>query len=121
MVHLAMKTNSNLNLFPFKGGMQDHYILHMLMSQRNQDHKKHLQVGFSAYVQESQVNHPKNTSNLRTLDGIYLFPATDLQGGHHIMDLRTGLLVTIPKVVNIPTIDVVTSSVEKMTEEQGFK
>ena len=37
------------------------------------------------------------------------------------MDLRTGLLVTIPKVVNIPTIDVVTSSVEKMTEEQGFK
>ena len=44
----------------------------------------------------------KNTNCPRTIDGTYLYPAPNLQGGHHIMELRMGQLIKIPKVAEIP-------------------
>ena len=38
--HLAMNVTRDLNLFPTKVGVLDHYILHMIMSQSNWDYKK---------------------------------------------------------------------------------
>ena len=37
------------------------------------------------------------------------------------MDLRTGKLITIPKVVGIPIKYVLINSIEKMAEDQEFK
>ena len=71
----------------------------MIISQRDWDYNKHYQVDFFSYVQASQVNDTNNTNCPRTLDGIYLRPAPNLQGGHHVMDPRTGKLITRPKVV----------------------
>ena len=44
------------------------------------------------------LSYPKNKNRPRTLDGTHLFPAPNFQVGHHIMDLRTGQLITRPKV-----------------------
>ena len=108
-----MNVMQNSNLFPDKGAVSDHYSPYMILSQRNWDHNKHCQVEFGAYVKASQVNSPKNNNRPRTLDGIYLCPAPNLYGGHHIMDLWTGNLITIPKVVEILITYVVINSVEK--------
>ena len=111
--HLAMNVTQNLNLFPAKGRLSAYYIPHMILSHRNWDYNKHCQVEFSAYVHASQVNDPKNTNCLGTLDGIYLCPAHTFQGGHQIMDLRTGQLITTPKVVEIHITDIVINAVKK--------
>ena len=103
----------DLNLFTSKGGVSAHYIPHMIMSRRNWYYNKHLQVEFGAYSQTSQVNDPKNTNRPRTFNGMYLYPVPNFQGGHQIMDLQTGQLITIPKVVNIPITDVMINNVEK--------
>ena len=83
----------------------------MIMSHMNWDYNKYYQVEFGAYVQESQFNYPNNTNFPRTLDGIYLCPVPNLQGGHHITYLRTGQLITIPKESNISITYVVINAV----------
>ena len=91
------------------------------MSHRNWDYKKHFHVEFGAYVQSSQVNYPKNTNFTRTLDGIYLCPAPNLQGGNHVMDLRMGYFITRPKAVEITITDYFIKYVKNIAEEKGLK
>ena len=78
------------------------YTPHMILSHRDWDYIEYFQVEFCAYVQASKVNVKTNKNNPRTLDGIYLFPAPNLQGGHQIMYLQMGKYITIPKVFEIP-------------------
>ena len=112
MIHyLAMNVTQNFNMFPAKIGVLDRP--HMILSHRNWYYNKHPKVEFCAYVQASQVNFPKNNNCSKILDQIYLCPTPNFQGGHHIMDLRTGKLITIPKTVEINIIYVVINAVEK--------
>ena len=89
------------------------YIPHMIISQSNWDYNKHFQVKFGAYLQASQVNYPNNKNCRRTLDGIFLCPVPNLQGGHQIMNMWTRQLIIRKKVVEIPVTDDVINSVEK--------
>ena len=91
--HLAMNVPQNLNIFPAKVVVPDHYIPHMILSQSNWYYKKYFQVAFSSYVQASQVDDPNNTNHLRTLDEIYLCLAPNFQGIHQITELRMGQLI----------------------------
>ena len=111
--HLVMNVTQIFNLFPSEGGVLACYRQHMLMPQSILDYNKLFLVEFGAYVQVSQVNNTKNTNRPRTLDGIYLFSAPNLQGGHHTMDLWMGQLITVPKVSNIPITDALINAFEK--------
>ena len=55
-----------------------------------------------------------------TLDAIYLRPAQNMQGGHELMDLTSGLVITCANVTEIPVTDLVIKAVEKMGYGQGF-
>ena len=57
----------------------------------------------------------------KTRDGIYLRPNNNFQGGHEVMDLNTGRVITCRKVTKIPVTDVVIKAVEAMAHNQGFK
>ena len=85
----------------------------MIISQRGWDYNEHYHVDFFSYVQESQVYDTNNTNFPRTLDGMYLCPTPNLQGGNQDMDLRTVQLVTRPKIVEISITYVVIKAVEK--------
>ena len=85
----------------------------MIMAQRNWDYNTHFQVEYGAYVQASKFNDPTNTNCLRKLDGIYLCPAPNFQGGHQIMDLQKVQLITSLKLVEINITDIVVNAVEK--------
>ena len=54
------------------------------------------------------------------LDAIYLRPAQNQQGGHELMDLNSGKLITRNIVHEIPVTDVVIKAVETMAFAQGF-
>jgi hypothetical protein len=57
----------------------------------------------------------------RTLDAIYLRPAQNQKGGHELMDLNSGQLISRNIVHKIPVTDVVIKAVERMAYNQGFK
>jgi hypothetical protein len=64
----------------------------------------------------------KTSSNVtRTLEVIYLRPAQNQQGGHELMDLNSGQLISRNIVHEIPVTDVVIKAVENMAYQQGFK
>ena len=111
--HLEINVNRNLNVFTDNRGVLAHYIPPMILSHMNWDYNKHFQVEFGASVQAPQVNHPNNTTHIRTPDRIYLCHAPNLQGGHQIMDRRIGRLIIRSKVVDITITDVVINAVEK--------
>ena len=120
--YLGMIQTNQLNLFPVKGrGVSSYYSPRMILNQTNLDYTKHCVVPFGAYV---QANHEttKTSSNVgRTLDAIYLRPAQNQQGGHELMDLNSGQVITRNIVHEIPVTDVVIKAVENMAYGQGFK
>ena len=92
----------------------------MILSRRNWDYNNHCRVEFGDYVQASQVNYTNNTNSPRTLDGIYLCPAPNLQLKHHMMYLWMGQLITITKLVMVSITYVVINTVEKNVEYKRF-
>jgi hypothetical protein len=87
---LTMEYAKKLNFFPPSGGISPYYSPRMTMHQQSLDYEKHCSIPFGTYVQAHTEPDPKNTQHPRTLDCIYLRYVDDNQGGHHLLDLRTG-------------------------------
>ncbi|MGC8483976.1 MAG: hypothetical protein ACP5OE_10085 [Thermodesulfobium sp.] len=121
-----MVSTKQLNLLPAKGGVSPYLSPHVILGGRNWDFNKHCQIPFGAYVQAYQENAPKNTNDPRTIDAntndprtidaIYLRPANNIQGGHELMDLNSGRVITRPRVWEIPVTPVIVRAVEDMAE-----
>jgi hypothetical protein len=93
----------------------------MILNQTNLDYTKHCVVPFGAYVQANQESTKTSSNVTRTLDTIYLRPAQNQQGGHELMDLNSGQLISRNIVHEIPVTDVVIKAVKNMAYQQGFK
>ena len=119
--YLGMIQANQLNLFPVKGGVSSYYSPHMILNQTNLDYTKHCIVPFGAYVQANHETNRTSSNAARTLDAIYLRPAQNQQGGHELMDLNSGQLITRNIVDEIPVTDVVIKAIETMAYNQGFK
>ena len=119
--HLAMISAHQLNLLPAKRGISEYYSSHVIMGKKNIDYEKHCQINFGAYIQANQENVPTNTEAPRTIDAIYLRPLNNIQGGHELMNLSTGSIITRNKVREVPATELVIRAVEKMAESQGFR
>jgi hypothetical protein len=57
----------------------------------------------------------------RPLDAIYLHPAQNQQGGHELIDLNSGQVITRNVVHKIPVTKVIIKAVKNMAYRQGFK
>jgi hypothetical protein len=92
----------------------------MIMSQQNLDYTKHCAFSFGTYVQAHTEPSPSNTQEPRTLDAIYLRPAGNLQGGHQLMDLRTGRMLSLRKITPLPITQSVIDTVNAMAKSQDM-
>jgi hypothetical protein len=119
--YLAMIQANKPNLFPVKGGVSNYYSPRMILNQTNLDYTKHCVVPFGAYVQANHESTKTSSNVTRTLDAIDLRPAQNQQGGHELMDLNSGQLISRNIVHEIPVTDVVIKAVENMAYQQGFK
>ena len=108
-----------MNLFPAKHGVSSHYSPHMIVTGRNFDYEKQCVCEFGTYVQGTAAT--TNTNLSRTVDAIYLRPANSIQGGHELMNLSTGKLITCAKVKPVAMTDLVLQAVENFAELQGFR
>ena len=120
LTYLAMVCTSCINWFPAKGGISSHCSPHVLLNQRDVDYKKHCTIALGQCVQAHNDPKPKNTNAPRTLDAIYLRPSKNKQGGHELMDLSTGRLITRCKVKKCPITPMVIKAVETMAAKQGM-
>ena len=118
--HLTMQSAEQLNYFPAKGGISAYYSPYAIIKRRAIDYDRHLRYGFGSYVQAFNENNPTNTNAPRTLDCIYLRPNTNRQGGHMLMDLATGRVITRSRVTVVPISDGVIRAVERMAARDGI-
>ena len=118
---LGMECARHLNIFPVKGGISSYYSPNTILKGQALDYTKHCVIPFGAYVQANHETTQTNSNAPRTLDGIYLRPLLNIQGGHEIMDLNSGEAITRARVTEIPITSVVIQAVEAMAHRQGFK
>ena len=87
----------------------------MLLHQTSLDYTKHCSVPFGAYVQAHHENNPTNTNAARTIDAIYLRPNNNMQGGHELLNLSTGKVITRRTVTKILLTDLVIKAIQTMS------
>ena len=120
--YLAMDCTKKLNIFPVKGGVSDYFSPHMLLKHKNLDYDKHCLIPFGAFVQVNHELEPLNSNAPRMLDAIYLHATNTIQGGHELMDLNSGSVITHHrKLTEIPITTLVIKAVKTMAKCQGFK
>ena len=97
-----------LNAFPPKGGISTEYSPRIIMGYTPIDYNKHCKLSFGRYCQVVHQSDPTNTPKPRTIGAIYLGPTDNIQGGHKVMNLATGKVITRHHATDIPiTKDVV--------------
>ena len=73
-----------------------------IVTGKSLDYDKHLQHEFGTYVQAHTKNDPTNQMTKRAIDGIYLRPNRNRQGGHIVMNLTTDQAITRNKADAVP-------------------
>jgi hypothetical protein len=117
---LAMESAKKLNFFPPKGGVSPYYSPRMIMHHEHIDYHKHCLNPFGSYVQAHQEPSPTNTQHPRTLDCIYLRFVDNKQGGHELLDLRTGRVIKRRTVTQVPMTQNVIDLVQDMATTHGM-
>ena len=101
-------------------GISQIYSPHAVLNRRKIDYAKHCQVPFGAYVQAHNEPDPLNSMLPRTLDCIYLRTVHSQQGGHELLNLRTGKVVNRRKVTKLPTTQAVIDLVHALADQDGM-
>ena len=91
------------------------------MSKKNLDYERDFAIPIGAFVQANEENKPTNGDRARTIDGIYLRPLSNRSGGHKIMNIVTGAVMTRPRVWEIPITETVIQAMENLAYKQGIK
>ena len=117
---MVMKSAAQLNYFAPKDGVSREYTPRMILHQRGLEYAKHCAIPFGTYVIAYQDNDPKNTVKSRGLDSIYLRPSAESEGGHEVMSLETGRLVTRGIVHKQPFTPQVIEAVHQLARKEGM-
>ena len=118
---LAMECTKKLNYFPPKGGVSKYYSPREILNQQKLDFNKHCTIAQFSYVQAHEEPQPSNSQMPRALDCIYLRPLANLQGGHELLHLATGRVITRRSVTVIPMTPSVIKTIEDMATAEGMK
>ena len=92
----------------------------MILHHENLDYNKYCKYPFGSYVQAHQEPTPKNSQYARTIDCIYLRYVDNLQGGHHLLDLATGHVITQRCITPVPLTRNIIDIVHKMADKDGM-
>jgi hypothetical protein len=84
--------------FPPKSGISPYYSPRIILHQKFLDYVKSNSISFGSYVQAHNEPDPKNSQHPRTLDCIYLCYFDNKQGGHNLLDIRSGRTIKLRTV-----------------------
>ena len=83
------------------------------------DYSKHFRLTFGSYVQVHDEPRPTNSPTARTVGAITLGPTGNLQGGHKLLNIRTGKNITRRNWTHLPMPSEVIERVNKIGVAQG--
>ena len=109
---LAIQVAKEANYFPVKNGVSSILSPRQLIELRNLEFTKDLGIPFGSYVEAAEKT--TNTPWAWTRSAIYLSESDNVQGGHEVMALNTGLLLSTSKVTKLPITYVVVKAVENL-------
>jgi hypothetical protein len=122
---LAMESTKKLNFFPPSNGLSPYYSPRMIIHQENLDFHKHCMIPFGTYIQAHNEPVNLNSQHPRTLDCVYLRYLNNKQGGHELLDLQTGSIITRRQVTPLPmtrnVIEMVHTRADKDKMPSGLK
>jgi hypothetical protein len=107
---LTMESAKMLNYCVPKGGVSKFYSPRMIVTKDNLNYDKHCMIPLGTYVQADHKATFKNDNHPCTLDCLYLRYVNNDQGGHELLDLRTGKTICRQKVTKVP----ITTSIIKL-------
>ena len=108
-----------LNTFPPKGGISAYHSPRTIMGASPIDCDTHCVFSFGSYVQATSIQEPSNAMDERTKDGIYLDAIDGPQGGHKVLNLVTGKVITSYEPCEIPITPIVQGRVEELGRKDG--
>mmetsp|Transcript_11837 Transcript_11837/g.17122 ORF Transcript_11837/g.17122 Transcript_11837/m.17122 type:complete len:288 (-) Transcript_11837:1837-2700(-) len=117
---LVVELAKKLNFFPPQGGVSEYYSPRMILHQENLDFNRHCAIPFGQYVQAYDDPDPKNNQAPHTLHFIYLCADNRVQGGHELLDPRTGRMISRGRVTPVPITQSVPDLVHKMARHDGM-
>jgi hypothetical protein len=120
-----MESTKKLNFFPAANGISPYYSPRMIIHHETLDYNKHCLIPFGSYVQAHNEPEPFNSQLPRRLDCIYLRYMNNKQGGHALLDLRTGSIIHRRVVTQVPmgrdVIDLVHAMADHDNMPSGLK
>ena len=123
---LVMESTKKLNFFPSMNGIPSYYSPRMILHQKNLNYERNCKYSFGSYIQAHNKLNPSNTTEARTLDGIYLWYTDSHQGGHKVIHLQMNRVITRQNITKLPITRNVVEQVdciarqEKMTRHLKF-
>ena len=70
---------------------------------------------------QAQTEHnPTNTTNLRTIECIFLKTLDNIQAGFQLLNLNTGKIITRRKIFEIPVTQTIIDRVEELAKIDGI-
>ena len=105
-----------INSFPSAGGISSIYSPRTIMTGIKMDYNKNCKIAFGEYAQV--YNTTKNDMTERTVGGICLGPANNIQGGYQFMKLATGKVITKYKFYKVPMTNEVVERVIEIGRKQ---
>ena len=91
--HLIADCIFKLNLFPAKG-VSPYFSPHHVLTERPVDFEHHCQIPLLQTVMAHDEPAPLNSLKAHAIEGIYLGPTNNVQGGHWIYNPETKAKIT---------------------------
>jgi hypothetical protein len=101
-MNFVMEAAKQLNFFPTKQGISQHYSPRMILHQKHLDNSKNCKYTFGTYIQAHNKPNPKNDLSSQTFDCIYLQYKDSHQGGHKLLHLPTNKIITRRAITPLP-------------------
>ena len=109
---LVMESTRKLNFFPPKGGISSYYSLRDILHSEKLDYNRQCHIPPFSHVMAHDEPQPSNTNQARVIDLIYLRPLANAQGGHEVLNLLTGGIITRCNVTIIPMTPSIIKAIE---------
>ena len=116
---VVQECTQKLNYFPAKEGCSAYYSPCKILHETKLDYKTQCSVPQLAYVLAHDEPHPMNTTEPRALDGIYMRPMSNAQGGHEILHLATNRIIHRRNITIVPITPAVIQAVEALALRDG--
>lgn len=114
---VVQECTRKLNFFPSKHGCSAYYSPREILHGKKLNYEHECKIPQLSYVLVHDEPTPTNSMKPRALDGIYVRPISNAQGGHEILHLATNEVIVRRNVTVVPITEAVIQAVELLAKK----